>query len=88
MFNRNAPAHPQINWGREPATGEVLPVIEGGLTKFEQCAKDFTAAWIDALASRANAYDQGELDGVVQDATLYGLKQAEEFCKQMEEREK
>jgi len=83
MFNRNEPVMPVFVF--EPGgTCQEYP----GLTKFEQCAMDFTAAWIDALASRANAYDQGELDGVVQDATLYGLKQAEEFCKQMEEREK
>lgn len=81
MFDRNGSANPMIMY---PGSVDVRK----GLTKFEECAKDFTAVWIVALASRANAYDQGQLDAVVQDATLYGMKQAEEFCKQMEKREK
>jgi hypothetical protein len=71
MFNRNEPVMPVFVF--EPGgTCQEYP----GLTKFEQCAKDFTAAFLCDHSMK------------IEDAVRGGILAAEEFCRQMEEREK
>ena len=70
MFSRNDPASPSFV-EKEGDSDEYL----NGLTKFERCAMEFTAAWIIRGESEHNA-------------AAAGIVTAEEFCKQMEERER
>lgn len=58
-----------------------------GFTKFEQCAKEFTAAALPYFLQQYNAVEEG---GNVAEkrAAQVGILTAEEFCRQMEEREK
>ncbi len=78
MFDRNEPAMPTFgNWKE----------TYHGLTKFEEAAMRFTAAWIQALSVRYR--EQGWSDGAANyEAARLGCHAAEEFCRQMEEREK
>ena len=76
MFASNSPALP-IVVGTETS-------VHTGLTKFEQCAKDFTAV---CLTIGNQQFPENE-DAAIQTAVRIGMKAAEEFCRQMEEREK
>lgn len=80
MFNRNDPVMPEFEF-KPDGTCKEYP----GLTKFEQCAKDFTAAWIQALSHHAELFTWKEMS---KKTVEFGILAAEEFCKQMEEREK
>jgi len=71
MFKRNDSAYPC--GGYDP-----------GLTKFEQCAKDFTAKWIGTLETEHYPL----VDDINKEAVRLGILAADEFCRQMEEREK
>jgi hypothetical protein len=78
MFNRNEPAIPQtqaVLTVDNPHFSRFGEFNYNGLTKFEQCARDFTAALLPRECS-------------IEDAVEKGILAAEEFCKQMEEREK
>lgn len=82
MFDPNEPASPVTEFEVGGTCKEYR-----GLTKFQQCAKDFTAAWIQALSVRYR--EQGWSDGAANyEAARLGCHAAEEFCRQMEEREK
>jgi len=72
MFDRNAPARPTAEIHSSNCT--VIPA-RPGFTKFEQAAKDFTAAWIVRGETEYNA-------------ALAGIATAEAFCAAMEERQK
>lgn len=83
MFDLNEPASPVTEFEPNGTCKEYR-----GLTKFEQCAKDFAAAAMKSLLERANAYDTLELCKAARDSVNLGIYAAEEFCRQMEEREK
>ena len=70
MFDPNEPASPVTEFEPNGTCKEYR-----GRIKFEQCAKDFTAAYI----SSGQTYTE---------AVKFGILAAEEFCRQMEEREK
>jgi hypothetical protein len=55
-----------------------------GLTKFEQCAMDFTAAWVQSCSQDRTTPD----NEAIQEAVRIGILAAEAFCTAMEEREK
>lgn len=82
MFKRNDPAMPSFV-EKEGDSDEYL----NGLTKFERCAVEFTAAWILALSNSKTTNLLSDVEICVV-AGMRGLQTAEQFCRQMEEREK
>jgi hypothetical protein len=79
MFDRNSPAR--------PTSGLYTDQVRGGLTKFEQCAKEFTAAALPYFLQQYNAVEEGG-NLAEKRAAQVGILTAEEFCAAMEERGK
>jgi hypothetical protein len=79
MFDRNAPAMP-IQPAFRP-DGSMYSVAEYGLTKFEQCAKDFTAVWARVLSIQHELTVWGDEDANYE-AVRLGILTAKEFCMQ------
>ena len=79
MFDPNEPASPVTEFEPNGTCKEYR-----GLSKFEQCAKDFTAV---CLTIGNQQFPENE-DAAIQTAVRIGMKAAEEFCRQMEERER
>ena len=82
MFKRDDSAYPEHQCFDQNGNEMGL-----GFTKFEQCAKEFTAMWIPALAA-ADKDRWPVVDDINREAARLGILAAEAFCKQMEEWEK
>ena len=86
MFDLNEPASPVTEFEPNGTCKEYR-----GLTKFEQCAKDFTAAMLPNMEARyymADSNYDSQQKASIAEAVKVGILAAEEFCRQMEEREK
>ena len=83
MFDPNEPASPVTEFEPNGTCKEYR-----GLSKFEQCAKDFTAAALPFFLSKYYDRDEPEDHTAMIRAAQVGILTAEEFCRQMEERER
>jgi hypothetical protein len=83
VFNHNEPAS-TIPAVFQPDNSRISEGAYYGFTKFEQCAKEFTAAALPWMMDECRVDDT---EASVE-AVRIGIQTAEEFCRQMEEREK